>query len=112
MYFSFLIGIALINSVSNVLFVSKSITMITCKYIKDTCDISLLFLVSFQTWYFILIPATLYLIEVLWRAIRSRQPVDVISIRMHPCDVIELELLQDNFTAKPGQVGLVKHISY
>ncbi|XP_072018761.1 NADPH oxidase 4-like [Amphiura filiformis] len=66
-----------------------------------------------ETWCFILIPACLYLIERLWRAIRSRQPVDVISIRMHPCDVIELELMQDDFSAKPGQYVLLQcpHIS-
>ena len=43
----------------------------------------------------------------LWRACRSRQPVDLVSVRMHPCDVVELEMLQDGFSAKPGQVQSV-----
>lgn len=49
-------------------------------------------------------PLCLYCAERFFRYIRSRDPVTVVTVIRHPCDVIELQMLKNNFTAYPGQV--------
>lgn len=49
-------------------------------------------------------PLCLYCAERFFRYIRSCDPVTIVTAIRHPCDVIELRMLKDNFAARPGQV--------
>ncbi|XP_048216057.1 NADPH oxidase 4 isoform X4 [Perognathus longimembris pacificus] len=56
-----------------------------------------------QTWLWISGPLCLYCAERLYRCIRSNKPVTIISIISHPSDVMEIRMVKENFTARPGQ---------
>ncbi|XP_062908907.1 NADPH oxidase 4 isoform X1 [Mobula hypostoma] len=56
-----------------------------------------------ETWFWVSGPLCLYCAERLYRYIRSNKPVTIISVNSHPCDVIEVRMVKDNFTARPGQ---------
>ncbi|XP_069495532.1 NADPH oxidase 4 [Ambystoma mexicanum] len=56
-----------------------------------------------ETWLWISGPLCLYCAERLYRYIRSNKPVTITSVIIHPCDVIEIRMLKDNFEARPGQ---------
>uniref|UniRef100_A0A3Q3WGA5 Uncharacterized protein n=1 Tax=Mola mola TaxID=94237 RepID=A0A3Q3WGA5_MOLML len=57
-----------------------------------------------QTWFWVSGPLCLYCAERLYRYIRSCDPVTIVTVIQHPCDVIELRMLKKNFKARPGQV--------
>ncbi|XP_060902353.1 NADPH oxidase 4 isoform X1 [Labrus mixtus] len=56
-----------------------------------------------QTWLWVSGPLCLYCAERLYRYIRSSNPVTIVTVIRHPCDVIELRMLKKNFKARPGQ---------
>ncbi|XP_008575722.1 PREDICTED: NADPH oxidase 4 isoform X1 [Galeopterus variegatus] len=56
-----------------------------------------------QTWLWISGPLCLYCAERLYRCIRSNKPVTIISVISHPSDVIEIQMVKENFKARPGQ---------
>ncbi|XP_067363033.1 NADPH oxidase 4 isoform X2 [Channa argus] len=56
-----------------------------------------------QTWLWVSGPLCLYCAERFFRYIRSRDPVTIVTVIRHPCDVIELRMLKKNFKARPGQ---------
>ncbi|KAM8976485.1 NADPH oxidase 4 [Pelodytes ibericus] len=56
-----------------------------------------------ETWLWISGPLCLYCAERLYRYIRSSKPVTITSVIRHPCDVIEIRMMKENFKAKPGQ---------
>ncbi|XP_030056022.1 NADPH oxidase 4 [Microcaecilia unicolor] len=56
-----------------------------------------------ETWLWISGPMCLYCAERLYRYIRSARPVTVTSVIIHPCNVIEVRMIKENFNAKPGQ---------
>ncbi|XP_038674554.1 NADPH oxidase 4 isoform X2 [Scyliorhinus canicula] len=56
-----------------------------------------------ETWLWVSGPLCLYCAERLYRYIRSNRPVTVISVNSHPCDVIEIRMVKENFRARPGQ---------
>ncbi|XP_051933739.1 NADPH oxidase 4 isoform X2 [Hippocampus zosterae] len=56
-----------------------------------------------QTWLWVSGPLCLYCAERLYRYIRSSDPVTIVTVIRHPCDVIELRMLKKNFKARPGQ---------
>ncbi|XP_077468474.1 NADPH oxidase 4 [Stigmatopora argus] len=56
-----------------------------------------------QTWLWVSGPLCLYCAERLYRYIRSSNPVTIVSVIRHPCNVIELRMLKKNFKARPGQ---------
>ncbi|XP_061537503.1 NADPH oxidase 4 isoform X2 [Phycodurus eques] len=56
-----------------------------------------------QTWLWVAGPLCLYCAERLYRYIRSSEPVTIVTVIKHPCDVIELRMLKKNFQARPGQ---------
>ncbi|XP_061638402.1 NADPH oxidase 4 isoform X2 [Phyllopteryx taeniolatus] len=56
-----------------------------------------------QTWLWVSGPLCLYCAERLYRYIRSSEPVTIVTVIKHPCDVIELRMLKKNFQARPGQ---------
>ncbi|XP_053564605.1 NADPH oxidase 4 isoform X1 [Bombina bombina] len=56
-----------------------------------------------ETWLWVSGPLCLYCAERLYRLLRSRKPVTITSVIHHPCDVIELRMIKENFKAKPGQ---------
>lgn len=56
-----------------------------------------------QTWLWVSGPLCLYCAERLYRYIRSCDPVTILAVVRHPCDVIELRMLKKNFRARPGQ---------
>ncbi|XP_017505244.3 NADPH oxidase 4 isoform X4 [Manis javanica] len=56
-----------------------------------------------QTWLWISGPLCLYCAERLYRCIRSNKPVTIISVISHPSDVMEIQMVKDNFKARPGQ---------
>ncbi|XP_077421393.1 NADPH oxidase 4 isoform X1 [Vanacampus margaritifer] len=56
-----------------------------------------------QTWLWVSGPLCLYCAERLYRYIRSSEPVTIVTVIRHPCDVIELRMLKKNFKARPGQ---------
>lgn len=57
-----------------------------------------------QTWLWVSGPLCLYCAERLYRYIRSCDPVTILAVLRHPCDVVELRMLKKNFRARPGQV--------
>lgn len=57
-----------------------------------------------QTWLWVSGPLCLYCAERLFRYIRSSDPVTIVTVVRHPCDVIELRMLKKSFKARPGQV--------
>ncbi|GCB64560.1 hypothetical protein scyTo_0007555 [Scyliorhinus torazame] len=56
-----------------------------------------------ETWLWVSGPLCLYCAERLYRYIRSNRPVTIISVNSHPCDVIEIRMVKENFRARPGQ---------
>lgn len=56
-----------------------------------------------QTWLWISGPLCLYCAERLYRCIRSNKPVTIISVISHPSDVMEIQMVKENFKARPGQ---------
>ncbi|XP_046892251.1 NADPH oxidase 4 isoform X1 [Hypomesus transpacificus] len=56
-----------------------------------------------QTWLWISGPLCLYCAERLYRYIRSSDPVTIVTVLRHPCDVIEVRMLKREFNARPGQ---------
>ncbi|XP_069746964.1 NADPH oxidase 4 isoform X2 [Narcine bancroftii] len=56
-----------------------------------------------ETWLWVSGPLCLYCAERLYRYIRSNKPVTIVSVNSHPCDVIEIRMVKDNFRARPGQ---------
>ncbi|XP_029028143.1 NADPH oxidase 4 isoform X2 [Betta splendens] len=56
-----------------------------------------------QTWLWVSGPLCLYCAERFFRYIRSSDPVTIVTVIRHPCDVIELRMLKKNFAARPGQ---------
>uniref|UniRef100_A0AAQ5WYC5 FAD-binding FR-type domain-containing protein n=1 Tax=Amphiprion ocellaris TaxID=80972 RepID=A0AAQ5WYC5_AMPOC len=56
-----------------------------------------------QTWLWVSGPLCLYCVERFYRYIRSSDPVTIVTVVRHPCDVIELRMLKKNFKARPGQ---------
>ncbi|KAM9318085.1 NADPH oxidase 4 [Pholidichthys leucotaenia] len=56
-----------------------------------------------QTWLWVSGPLCLYCVERFYRYIRSTDPVTIVKVFRHPCDVIELHMLKKNFKAHPGQ---------
>ncbi|XP_053312530.1 NADPH oxidase 4 [Spea bombifrons] len=56
-----------------------------------------------MTWIWITGPLCLYCMERLYRYIRSTKPVTITSVIRHPCDVIEIRMIKENFSASPGQ---------
>ncbi|XP_061923248.1 NADPH oxidase 4 [Entelurus aequoreus] len=61
-----------------------------------------------QTWLWVSGPLCLYCAERLYRYIRSSDPVTIVTVMRHPCDVIELRMLKKNFKAHPGQYVVLK----
>lgn len=66
--------------------------------------------VVLQTWLWISGPLCLYCAERLYRYIRSNKPVTITSVISHPCNVLELRMMKNNFKARPGQVRCLKRI--
>ncbi|XP_028276080.1 NADPH oxidase 4 isoform X1 [Parambassis ranga] len=56
-----------------------------------------------QTWLWVSGPLCLYCLERFYRYIRSSDPVTIVTVIRHPCDVIELRMLKKNLRARPGQ---------
>uniref|UniRef100_A0AAQ4P9J7 FAD-binding FR-type domain-containing protein n=1 Tax=Gasterosteus aculeatus aculeatus TaxID=481459 RepID=A0AAQ4P9J7_GASAC len=56
-----------------------------------------------QTWLWVSGPLCLYCAERFYRYIRSSDPVTIVTVIRHPCDVVELRMLKKNFKARPGQ---------
>lgn len=56
-----------------------------------------------ETWMWISAPLCLYCTERLYRYFRSTKPVTITSVILHPCNVIEIRMIKENFTASPGQ---------
>ncbi|KAF3847829.1 hypothetical protein F7725_020857, partial [Dissostichus mawsoni] len=56
-----------------------------------------------QTWLWVSGPLCLYCAERFYRYIRSSDPVTIVTVIRHPCDVIELRMLKKHFKARPGQ---------
>ncbi|KAF6105134.1 NADPH oxidase 4 [Phyllostomus discolor] len=56
-----------------------------------------------QTWLWISGPLCLYCAERLYRCIRSNKPVTITSVISHPSDVMEIQMVKENFKARPGQ---------
>ncbi|MEE6473032.1 hypothetical protein FKM82_009822 [Ascaphus truei] len=56
-----------------------------------------------ETWLWISGPLCLYCAERLYRYIRSNKPVTITSVIHHPCEVIEIRMMKENFKARPGQ---------
>uniref|UniRef100_A0A8C5EYX3 FAD-binding FR-type domain-containing protein n=1 Tax=Gouania willdenowi TaxID=441366 RepID=A0A8C5EYX3_GOUWI len=56
-----------------------------------------------QTWLWVSGPLCLYCVERFYRYIRSGDPVTIVTVMKHPCDVIELRMVKKNFKARPGQ---------
>uniref|UniRef100_H3AQA5 NADPH oxidase 4 n=1 Tax=Latimeria chalumnae TaxID=7897 RepID=H3AQA5_LATCH len=81
--------------------VSEKVTYDKIKYI---CPKLPFFLRSFlSTWLWVSGPLCLYCAERLYRYMRSNRPVTIVSVISHPCDVIEIRMVKENFKAKPGQ---------
>ncbi|KAI4814929.1 hypothetical protein KUCAC02_005105 [Chaenocephalus aceratus] len=55
------------------------------------------------TWLWVSGPLCLYCAERFYRYIRSSDPVTIVTVIRHPCDVIELRMLKKHFKARPGQ---------
>ncbi|XP_034023644.1 NADPH oxidase 4 [Thalassophryne amazonica] len=60
-----------------------------------------------QTWIWVSGPLCLYCVERFYRYIRSSDPVTIVRVVKHPCDVMELRMLKKNFKARPGQYILL-----
>uniref|UniRef100_A0A3P8WXN3 NADPH oxidase 4 n=1 Tax=Cynoglossus semilaevis TaxID=244447 RepID=A0A3P8WXN3_CYNSE len=60
-----------------------------------------------QTWLWVSGPLCLYCAERFYRYMRSSDPVVIVAVIKHPCDVIELRMLKNNFQARPGQYVLL-----
>lgn len=60
-----------------------------------------------QTWLWVSAPLCLYCAERVYRYIRSSDPVTVVAVVTHPCNVIEVRMLKRNFKARPGQYVLL-----
>ncbi|XP_006627894.1 NADPH oxidase 4 isoform X2 [Lepisosteus oculatus] len=60
-----------------------------------------------ETWLWVSGPLCLYCAERLYRYIRSSAPVTIVSVVSHPCDVIEVRMVKNNFRARPGQYIVV-----
>ncbi|XP_063348921.1 NADPH oxidase 4 isoform X2 [Pelmatolapia mariae] len=60
-----------------------------------------------QTWLWVSGPLCLYCVERFYRYIQSRDPVTIVTVIRHPCDVVELRMLKKNFKARPGQYILL-----
>uniref|UniRef100_A0A8D0GL07 NADPH oxidase 4 n=1 Tax=Sphenodon punctatus TaxID=8508 RepID=A0A8D0GL07_SPHPU len=56
-----------------------------------------------ETWLWISGPLCLYCAERLYRYIRSNKPVTITSVISHPCNVLEIRMVKENFKARPGQ---------
>ncbi|KAM3875458.1 NADPH oxidase 4 [Diretmus argenteus] len=56
-----------------------------------------------QTWLWVSGPLCLYCAERFYRYIRSSDPVTIVTVIRHPCDVIEIRMLKRDFKARPGQ---------
>nr|XP_039251724.1 NADPH oxidase 4-like [Styela clava] len=57
-----------------------------------------------EAWMWISVPLLLYILERISRYIGfSKAPLEIVSVKEHPNNVIELEFYQKNFVAKPGQ---------
>ncbi|XP_056906626.1 NADPH oxidase 4 isoform X4 [Takifugu flavidus] len=60
-----------------------------------------------QTWIWLSGPLCLYCAERFFRYIRSCDPVTIVTVIRHPCNVIELQMLKNKFAARPGQYILL-----
>ncbi|XP_057207064.1 NADPH oxidase 4 [Triplophysa rosa] len=61
-----------------------------------------------QTWLWVSAPLCLYCAERLYRYIRSTaEPVTIINVVSHPCDVLEVRMLKSGFKPRPGQYILL-----
>ncbi|XP_063954837.1 NADPH oxidase 4-like [Lytechinus pictus] len=60
-----------------------------------------------RTWRFLLVPASLYILDRVWRWFKSRRSVTIENLRFLPGDVIELRLHVEYFSALPGQYILI-----
>uniref|UniRef100_A0A665U864 FAD-binding FR-type domain-containing protein n=1 Tax=Echeneis naucrates TaxID=173247 RepID=A0A665U864_ECHNA len=60
-----------------------------------------------QTWLWVSGPLCLYCAERFYRYVRSSDPVTIVTVIKHPCDVFELRMLKKNFRARPGQYILL-----
>ncbi|XP_075054800.1 NADPH oxidase 4 [Mixophyes fleayi] len=56
-----------------------------------------------ETWLWILAPLCLYCAERLYRYFRSSKPVTITAVIHHPCHVVEIRMIKENFKASPGQ---------
>ncbi|KAJ3590312.1 hypothetical protein NHX12_008265 [Muraenolepis orangiensis] len=56
-----------------------------------------------ETWMWVSGPLCLYCAERFYRYIRSSDPVTIVTVIRHPCDVIEVRMLKRDFKAYPGQ---------
>ncbi|KAE8627752.1 hypothetical protein XENTR_v10007144 [Xenopus tropicalis] len=56
-----------------------------------------------ETWLWISGPLCLYCAERLYRYIRSSKPVTIVAVITHPCDVVEIRMVKEKFSARPGQ---------
>ncbi|KAM9320794.1 NADPH oxidase 4 [Gastrophryne carolinensis] len=56
-----------------------------------------------ETWMWISAPLCLYCTERLYRYFRSSKPVTITSVISHPCGVLEIRMIKENFRASPGQ---------
>ncbi|XP_026189350.1 NADPH oxidase 4 [Mastacembelus armatus] len=56
-----------------------------------------------QTWMWVSGPLCLYCAERFYRYIWSSDPVTIVTVIRHPCDVTEVRMLKKNFKARPGQ---------
>lgn len=76
-----------------------------CELNKSVVLLSFVFVCArLQTWLWVSGPLCLYCVERVYRYIRSCDPVTIVTVIRHPCDVIELRMLKKNFKARPGQV--------
>ncbi|XP_053165386.1 NADPH oxidase 4 isoform X3 [Hemicordylus capensis] len=57
-----------------------------------------------ETWLWISGPLCLYCAERLYRFIRSsNKPVTITAVISHPCNVLEIQMVKEDFKARPGQ---------
>ncbi|KAK2847109.1 hypothetical protein Q5P01_010108 [Channa striata] len=57
-----------------------------------------------QTWLWVSGPLCLYCAERFYRYIRSRDPVTIVTVIKHPCDVIELRMLKEELQSSSWTV--------
>ncbi|MBE7180250.1 MAG: ferric reductase-like transmembrane domain-containing protein, partial [Terriglobus roseus] len=59
--------------------------------------------IGYEGWRWELVGGAIYLVERLWREVRSRRATEIVNVVRHPYDAVEIQFTKPSMRYKPGQ---------